>query len=32
MFWYKNQYRLDIVPFGEIAEQDNTIYWPPEEM
>ncbi len=31
MFWYKNQYRLDIVPFGEIAEQDNTIYWPPEE-
>ncbi len=30
-FLYKGVYMLDIMPFGEIANADNTIYWPPEE-
>jgi len=30
-FLFKELYALDIVPFGEIAKADNTIYWPPEE-
>jgi len=28
---FKNVYDIDLVPFGEIAQKDNTIYWPPEE-
>jgi predicted nucleotidyltransferase len=30
-FLFKSIYKLDIVPFGEIAKADNNIYWPPEE-
>ncbi len=30
-FWYKNVFKLDVVPFGEVAEKDKNIYWPPEE-
>jgi len=30
-FYYKRDFKLDIVPFGEIAKADNKIYWPPEE-
>ena len=30
-FLYKTFFQLDIVPFGEIAQADNHIYWPPEE-
>jgi predicted nucleotidyltransferase len=29
-FFYKDGFILDIVPFGEIAQYDKTIYWPPE--
>jgi len=29
-FCYKDMFDLDIVPFGEIAQSDKTIYWPPE--
>jgi predicted nucleotidyltransferase len=31
LFWYKRDFKLDIVPFGEVAKEDNSIYWPPEE-
>lgn len=31
LFWYKKDFKLDIVPFGEVAKADNSIYWPPEE-
>lgn len=31
LFWYNRDYKLDIVPFGEVAKADNNIYWPPEE-
>jgi predicted nucleotidyltransferase len=30
-FWFHNVFMLDIVPFGEIAKADNTIFWPPDE-
>ena len=30
-FKFQNMYDIDIVPFGEIAKEDNNIYWPPEE-
>lgn len=30
-FKFLNVYDIDIVPFGEIAKEDNNIYWPPEE-
>lgn len=30
-FYYKRDFKLDVVPFGEIAKADNNIYWPPEE-
>ena len=30
-FIYQKIYMLDVVPFGEIAKEDNNIYWPPEE-
>jgi len=30
-FYYQRDFKLDIVPFGEIARADNNIYWPPEE-
>ncbi|CAD0006113.1 nucleotidyl transferase AbiEii/AbiGii toxin family protein [Flavobacterium salmonis] len=30
-FFFKDVYELDIVPFGEIAKEDQNIYWPPEE-
>ncbi|KAA6343521.1 hypothetical protein EZS27_008810 [termite gut metagenome] len=30
-FIYKDIYLLDIVPFGGVAKEDSTIYWPPEE-
>ncbi len=32
LFWYKRDFKLDIVPFGEVAKADNNIYWPPEEV
>jgi predicted nucleotidyltransferase len=32
LFWYKRDFKLDIVPFGEVAKADNNIYWPPEEL
>ena len=31
LFWYNKTFKLDIVPFGEVAKEDNNIYWPPEE-
>lgn len=31
LFWYKKYFRLDIVPFGEVAKADQNIYWPPDE-
>jgi len=30
-FLYLNKFQLDIVPFGEIMNQDNKIFWPPDE-
>lgn len=27
---YEDEYPVDIVPFGEIAEEDGSISWPPE--
>lgn len=30
-FIYNKVYLLDLVPFGAVAREDNTIYWPPEE-
>jgi predicted nucleotidyltransferase len=30
-FIYEGIYVLDIVPFGDIAEDDGNIYWPPDE-
>lgn len=30
-FHFQGIFEIDIVPFGEIAKKDNTIYWPPEE-
>lgn len=30
-FLYKDQFHLDIVPFGEIMNQDQKIFWPPNE-
>lgn len=29
-FYFKD-YELDIVPFGNLAKEDDNIYWPPEE-
>lgn len=31
LFLYKLIFKLDIVPFGEVAKADNNIYWPPKE-
>ncbi|HBZ25645.1 MAG TPA: hypothetical protein DEO54_05315 [Rikenellaceae bacterium] len=31
LFWYKRDFKLDILPFGEVAKADNNIFWPPEE-
>jgi predicted nucleotidyltransferase len=30
-FIYKKIYVIDIVPFGDVAEDDGYIYWPPDE-
>ena len=30
-FLYKDQFQLDIVPFGDIMKQDSKIFWPPDE-
>jgi predicted nucleotidyltransferase len=30
-FLYKEEFQLDIVPFGEIMKQDSKIFWPPDE-
>ncbi|MDH6304121.1 putative nucleotidyltransferase [Parabacteroides sp. PF5-5] len=30
-FIYKDMYVVDIVPFGDVAEDDGNIYWPPDE-
>ncbi|NNE76460.1 MAG: hypothetical protein HKN31_05240 [Pricia sp.] len=30
-FIYKDTFTLDIVPFGEIMQQGNKIFWPPDE-
>ncbi|MCD4795032.1 MAG: nucleotidyl transferase AbiEii/AbiGii toxin family protein [Bacteroidales bacterium] len=30
-FIYKDVFPLDIVPFGEIKNKDDKIYWPPDE-
>lgn len=30
-FLYKRVYVIDIVPFGDVAENDGNIYWPPDE-
>jgi predicted nucleotidyltransferase len=30
-FIYKGIYMIDIVPFGDVAEDDGNIYWPPDE-
>lgn len=29
--FYYGSYELDIVPYGDVAEDDGYIYWPPEE-
>jgi predicted nucleotidyltransferase len=29
-FIYKDDLQLDIVPFGDIAQSDKNIYWPPD--
>ena len=31
LFLYKHIFKLDIIPFGEVAKVDNNIYWPPKE-
>jgi len=31
LFLYKLFFKLDILPFGEVAKSDNNIYWPPKE-
>jgi len=31
LFLYKHIFKLDIIPFGEVAKADNNIYWPPKE-
>jgi len=30
-FIFKDEFTLDIVPFGEIMKQGNKIFWPPDE-
>jgi len=30
-FLYKDKFQLDIVPFGDIMQQDSKIFWPPDE-
>lgn len=30
-FIYKGQYEIDIVPYGDIKNQNDKIYWPPDE-
>ncbi|MDR2809346.1 MAG: nucleotidyl transferase AbiEii/AbiGii toxin family protein [Tannerellaceae bacterium] len=30
-FIYKGIYVIDIVPFGDVVEDDGNIYWPPDE-
>jgi predicted nucleotidyltransferase len=30
-FLYKKILRFDIVPFGEIMQKDDKVYWPPDE-
>ena len=30
-FLYLDKFQLDIVPFGEIMNQDSKIFWPPDE-
>jgi predicted nucleotidyltransferase len=30
-FIYKRIYVIDIVPFGDVAEDDGNIYWPPDK-
>ena len=29
-FIYKEFYAIDVIPFGEIAQKDGNIYWPPD--
>ncbi len=29
--FYFGDYEVDIVPYGEVAKDDDNIYWPPEE-
>lgn len=29
--FYYGDYEVDLVPFGEVAKEDENIYWPPEE-
>ena len=29
--YFQDNYELDIVPFGKVANDDGNIYWPPEE-
>lgn len=30
-FIFKEVYEIDVVPFGDVAEDDGNIYWPPDE-
>lgn len=30
-FLYKNNFQLDIVPFGRIMDEHDKIYWPPDQ-
>jgi len=30
-FWYKALYMIDMVPFGDVAKENQRILWPPEE-
>ncbi|ALU27437.1 nucleotidyl transferase AbiEii/AbiGii toxin family protein [Myroides odoratimimus] len=30
-FIYLDSYEIDLVPYGEIMQQDDKIYWPPDE-
>ncbi len=30
-FWYKSNFEIDIVPYGGIKNQNDKIFWPPDE-
>lgn len=30
-FIYMNEFQIDLIPFGKIADEQNRIFWPPDE-